>query len=91
MDLASCLVFMSVVPGIVVVIVEPDALPSMRRPVMTSACPWWALGSFVVCAAAMAAAMLYSFSDCDLYGGLGPFWSGPALLAALLFVHPKGN
>ena len=58
MVLVSCLVLMSVLPGIVVVILKVDVLPSVRRSVMTSARPWLTLGSIEVCAAAMAAAML---------------------------------
>ena len=39
--------------------------------------------------AALLYTIAFSFSDCDLHGGLGPFWSGPALLAALLFVFTR--
>ena len=83
----------SLMSGLVVVFSKVDVLPSVRRSVMTCAHPCMALGSVGVCAAAMAARLLYtfpfSFPDCDLYGGLGPFWSGPALLAALLFVFTR--
>ena len=94
MVMVSCVVvLMSLLPGLVVVISNIDVLPSVRRSVITCARPCLTLGSFVVCAAAMAAALLYtiafSFTDCDFYGGLGPFWSGPALLAALLFVFTR--
>ena len=94
MVLVSCVVvLMSLLPGLVVVISKVDVLPPVRRSVMTCARPCLTLGSVVVCAAAMAAALLYtivfSFPDCVWYGGLGPFWSGPALLAALLFVFTR--
>ena len=90
----SCVVVLtSLLPGFVVVISKVDVLPSVRRSVMTCARPCLTLGSFVVCAVAMAAALLYtiafSLSDCDFYGVFDPFWSGPALLAALLFVFTR--
>ena len=84
--LVLCLVLMFGLPGISSVFEDPDVLPSVRRPVTINTCPWWALGSSVVCAAAVAAAMFhtiaFSFVDCDLDGGLVPLWSGLALLAA---------
>ena len=83
MVLVSCVVvLMSLLPGLVVVISKVDVLPSVRRSVMTCARPCLTLGSVVVCAAAMAAALLYtivfSFPDCVWYGGL-----------ALLFVFTR--
>ena len=89
-SVTSVLVLLSLLPGLVVVILKVDVLPSVRPLVMTCARPCANLGSFVVCAAAMAAALLFtfvfSFPDCVWFCGLGPFWSGLALLAAMLFV-----
>ena len=85
MFLVSCVVMlMSLLPGLVVVFSKVDVLPSVRRSVITCARPCLTLGSVVVCAAAMAAALLctfaFSFPDCDLYGGTWPFleWPCPA-------------
>ena len=85
----SVFVLLSLLPGLVVIL-KVDVLPSVRPLVMTCARPCANFGSFVVCAAAMAAALLFtfvfSFPDCVWFCGLGPFWSGLALLVAMLFV-----
>ena len=64
-------VLMSLLPGLVVVISKVDVLPSVRRSVMTCSRPCLTVGSFVVFAAAMAAALLhtiaFSFSNCDIF------------------------
>ena len=79
MVLVSCVVvLMSLLPGLV------DVLPSVRRSVMTCARPCLTLGSVVVCAAAMAAALLYtivfSFSRLRFVWWARPFleWPCPA-------------
>ena len=74
-SVTSVLVLLSLLPGLVVVILKVDVLPSVRPLVMTCARPCANFGSFVVSAAAMAAALLFtfvfSFPDCVWFCGLG--------------------